>query len=122
MNGTWKWSAGAVLVVTALLLWGLAASAAPPEESKACQVTYDNFGKAFLGQYCLRCHVSTKTSWFARRGAPKQMNFDNVDRVRMIKGMMVLEVATNKQMPPGKAKPTDEERAKFKEWLECEYK
>jgi len=95
-------------------------STCPPTST----LTYDNFGKKFMEDYCLRCHSSTKTG-ADRKGAPADHNFDTE--------MGVLEAAehideyagkgpdaTNTVMPPGDPRPSEIERQKLAEWIACE--
>jgi uncharacterized membrane protein len=96
------------------------AAAEGSTEGGSCEVTYDSFGKSFLDTYCVRCHSAEKTG-FARYGAPDKVNLDVLDIVKKDKKDIVKLVAVKKQMPPSGLKPTDEERAKVKTWLECEY-
>jgi hypothetical protein len=44
-------------------------------------LTYANFGQAFFGAYCTRCHASTVTG-AARNGAPIDHNFDTLAGVQ----------------------------------------
>lgn len=89
--------------------------------TKTCEVTYDNFGKAFLEKYCTKCHVSTKTTMMTRMGAPAGSDFDKVEAVQQYKDKIVQLVTVKKSMPPVAPKPADDEKAKLKTWLECEY-
>jgi cytochrome c5 len=96
---------------------------AVPATADDCAQTYENFGKAFLDKYCNNCHAST-VKGFARKGAPADLAYDNLEVVKAKKDEMVKHVVMpgKKQMPPSDPKPSDEERAQFKAWLECEYK
>jgi hypothetical protein len=86
-------------------------------------LTYDNFGKDFLGAYCLRCH-SQSVSGDARMMAPSDHNFDTLLDIELLASHIDQLAgagpdATNVKMPPSGAKPTDEERKKLSEWLAC---
>ena len=122
MNRGGKWLVAlAAAGATAVLVVALAHAAdAGPQQN--CPFTYESFGKAFLDQYCLRCHVSTKTSAFARGGAPIDANYDETDRLRRDKAGILKLVVDKKKMPPDDPKPEDAERAKLKAWIECEFK
>lgn len=107
-----------VLLVAAVLCVAIHASG-EEQPAKECEVTYDNFGKGFLDTYCLQCHVSTKKG-FARRGAPKGLDWDDISAIAKEAGEMVEEVEEGK-MPPKDPKPSAGEIAKFKSWLKCQY-
>lgn len=86
-------------------------------------LTYQDFGKAFVGTYCLRCH-STNVKGAARQGAPDDHNFDTLDEVQGLREHMDQKAgsgpaATNTDMPRNDPKPTVEERKKFAVWLAC---
>jgi hypothetical protein len=84
-------------------------------------LTYENFGKKFMQDYCLRCHsVDSKD----RQGAPDDHNFDTLADVDFMKAHIDQYAgsgpkATNTKMPMGDPKPTVEERQKLSEWLAC---
>ena len=108
----------AAALVAVVLIAGAATTDA---ESDTCELTYDNFGKAFVESYCVACHSSEKTG-FARKGAPKAYNFDSVDGIMAELKDVIKHATVKNDMPPAPPKPSDEERAKAKAWLECEYK
>jgi len=98
----------------------------PPTESvcsPSSTLTYDNFGKKFMEDYCTRCHAST-LSGAARQGAPSFHDFDTVQGIRPI-GDHIDETtaagpaATNTGMPEDGNKPTLAEREQLGEWLAC---
>lgn len=109
----------AFVMAVATLAWS---EGAPPAAPSGCQVTHENFGKAFLEKYCFSCHHSSKKGEIDREGAPKKLNYDDLEIVKSTKSKLVEYVSVNKKMPQNPPKPTDDERAKFKQWLECEYK
>lgn len=86
-------------------------------------LTYDNFGKQFMQDYCLRCH-STSVAAGDRHDAPPDHNFDTIDDITLL-AKHIDEMAgsgpdnTNETMPPSDPKPTTEERAKLSQWLAC---
>ncbi len=98
----------------------------PPTQSTCPQgstVTYDNFGKAFMEQYCTRCHAST-LSGSARNGAPKYHDYDTVGGVRSVSDHVDQTTAsgpasTNTSMPPSGPLPSLDERTKLGQWLAC---
>jgi hypothetical protein len=86
-------------------------------------LTYDNFGKKFMEDYCLRCHSSSKMS-NARTGAPADHNFDTLDDIKLLAAHIDQMAgsgpsATNTKMPPTDPKPSMEDRQKLSQWLVC---
>lgn len=85
------------------------------------ELTYENFGKKFMQDYCLSCHsVDSKD----RQGAPDDHNFDTLADVDIMKAHIDQYAgsgpdATNTKMPKADPKPTLEERQKLSEWLAC---
>jgi cytochrome c5 len=85
--------------------------------------TYDNFGKKFMDDYCLRCHSSSKTG-AARTGAPADHNFDSILDIQLLAAHIDQMAgsgpdATNTKMPPTDPKPSMEERQKLSQWMAC---
>jgi hypothetical protein len=88
-------------------------------------LSYDNFGKQFMQNYCLTCHSMSVTGT-ARNGAPPDHNFDELASIALLKNH-IDELAgsgpsaTNEMMPPAIAtkKPTTDERKQLSEWLAC---
>ncbi|PTL83834.1 hypothetical protein [Vitiosangium sp. GDMCC 1.1324] len=86
-------------------------------------LTAQNFGNAFMNQYCNRCHSST-LSGAARQDAPPGVDFDTLEGVRReAKDIDAWSGSgpdrTNTEMPPNGSMPTTEERKKLSEWLAC---
>lgn len=97
----------------------------PPSEATCpdgSTLTYDNFGKEFMGKYCTRCHSSTKTG-DARMKAPAGHDFDTYEGIELVADhidqMAAAGKKTNSTMPPGDPKPTLDERKKLGEWIAC---
>ncbi|MGZ3456877.1 MAG: hypothetical protein ACXU86_00045 [Archangium sp.] len=72
-------------------------------------LTAQNFGTAFMDQYCNRCHGST---------------FGTVQGVRDYAQVIDARAGsgpngTNTSMPPNGTSPTTDERKKLSEWLAC---
>ena len=87
-------------------------------------LTYANFGKKFMTDYCLRCH-SEKVTGSARNRAPADHNFDTLADVDLMAHHIDQKAgsgpkATNTAMPPSDPKPTAEERKKLSEWIACD--
>jgi cytochrome c5 len=92
-----------------------------PENSS---LTYDTFGRAFMEDYCTRCHSSALTG-AARNGAPSDHNFDTLEGIKDTETEHLDEEAAagpdhvNTAMPPEGPKPTEAERRQLGEWLAC---
>lgn len=89
-------------------------------------LTYDNFGKAFVEGYCVRCHSITLKG-NARQGAAAGHDYDALNGIlpwldhideHAAAGPMII----NTEMPPSGPKPTTDERRKLGQWLACEVK
>ena len=82
------------------------------------QLSWENFGQAFMLNYCNSCHSSAVTG-SDRVGAPDEMNFDTLQDVMTwrinIHGAAAVEQAI---MPPSKHVGSDE-KALLSEWLGC---
>ncbi len=84
--------------------------------------TYENFGKAFLQEYCLRCHSVTLESDLSRLDAPLGINFDSMGQVREFESRIRLRAGELGDMPPRLIPgphPSFDERIKLIEWIEC---
>lgn len=84
-------------------------------------LTYENFGKKFMQDYCLSCHSVDSTD---RKGAPDDHNFDELVDIDGLRAHIDQYAgsgpdATNEVMPKDDPKPTLEERKKLSEWLAC---
>jgi uncharacterized membrane protein len=114
-----------------LLLLGLLAltgcGTAPTATGATCPtgstLTYDNFGKAFMSNYCTRCHSST-LSGSARQNAPAGTDFDSVANIRndllgIDREAAASAAVSNTDMPEGSPSPTAAERKQLGEWLAC---
>jgi uncharacterized membrane protein len=89
-------------------------------------LTYDTFGQQFMMTYCTGCHNSAKTG-DDRHKAPVDINLDTIDGIHAHLDGIDSEAAggperVNVSMPPGKKKPSEEDRKKLGEWLACEKK
>jgi len=84
---------------------------------------YENFGRAFVTTYCVRCHSSTLKG-AARNGAAKGHDFDSESGVLAWIDHVDVHAAAgpnaiNDEMPPSAPFPTVEERQKLGQWLAC---
>jgi uncharacterized membrane protein len=92
-------------------------------EDAACpqdgtELTYENFGRAYLGAWCQTCHASTQEE--DRRGAPVGTSFDDLEQVHAwLDRIYDRSAGDNVSMPPGPDDPPDAERDKLAEWLAC---
>jgi uncharacterized membrane protein len=88
--------------------------------------TAQNFGEAFLDNYCRSCHSASVTGP-GRGGAPTNTNFDTLEQVRTQSHDIDAHaaagpIATNTEMPPrglGLPTPTVAERQRLGQWLAC---
>jgi uncharacterized membrane protein len=111
-------------VKRALLLLLIAACDPPPMtiDQFACpsggtQLTYDNFGSAFLGENCNTCHSAENS---LRHGAPEAYRFDTLDEVHQRASRIFVRAAgPNVSMPPGPDDPPADARDQLAEWLAC---
>jgi uncharacterized membrane protein len=87
-------------------------------------LTYENFGMAFFGTYCVRCHSETPEDG-SRHGAPRGLDWDEIETVRLHLELIDKMAAagpdaTNMLMPPSDLpQPTIDERRNLGEWLAC---
>jgi uncharacterized membrane protein len=86
----------------------------PPEGT---ELTYDDFGQAFLDGNCQRCHGAPEAE---RHGAPEGYDFGtHAEAVRWRERIFARAAASNTSMPPGPDDPPAEERELLAEWLAC---
>jgi uncharacterized membrane protein len=87
------------------------------------QLSYENFGKTFMDQYCTRCHSTTLTG-AARQSAPAGHDYNTASGIRADVKLIDSWAGagpdrTNTEMPRNGTKPTDAERKQLSEWLAC---
>jgi uncharacterized membrane protein len=87
------------------------------------ELTFEEFGRPFLEDYCLRCHSAAQMGPF-RQGAPTDHNFDT--REQIVEHAEHIDTAagagpeiTNQVMPPDEPRPSRAERMMMSEWLAC---
>jgi hypothetical protein len=98
----------------------------PPTQSTCpddSQLTYENFGKPFMEQYCTDCHSSTKRG-DERMGAPSFHDFDTLFGIMAVSDHIdetsaAGPAAVNEGMPQDGPFPTLLERKKLGEWIAC---
>ena len=86
-------------------------------------LTYDNFGRKFMEDYCLRCH-SKNVVGPDRKGAPSDHNLDELGEARAFSDHIDEHAAAgpdrvNEYMPTDDPKPSLAERQQLGEWLAC---
>ena len=86
---------------------------------KGTNLTYRNFGEAFILNYCLSCH-SSHLDPTLRAGATENVNFDSPDDVAIWRASILASVVPEapKRMPPA-ANVSPTEYALLLEWLNC---
>lgn len=86
------------------------------------QLTYENFGKSFMGTHCNGCHSSIIAP-AQRRGAPPTVNFDTygdiLAQVERVEQRVIIAPQEGLPAMPIGGGPTDEELAMLDEWLQC---
>jgi hypothetical protein len=101
---------------------GTPSGATCPQDNKP---TYDTFGKAFMEDYCVRCHSSKLKGDTARNGSPVGHDFDLLPGILPVAEHIDEYAAAgpdsvNTRMPPNGDKPSMEERELLGQWLACE--
>jgi hypothetical protein len=87
-------------------------------------LTYENFGRQFMEDYCTGCH-SSAVEGEARNCAPDDHNFDTLDGILFARAHIDERAGAgpggvNESMPPSGSKPTEAERHDLSTWLACE--
>ena len=99
----------------------------PPTESVCppggTTLTYNNFAKPFMIEYCTRCH-SSELVGAQRNGAPSFHDFDTLFGIKAVSDHVDETTAsgpaaTNEGMPQDGPKPTKSEREMLGEWIAC---
>lgn len=89
-------------------------------------LTYENFGRQFMENYCTHCHSSSLDGQGARHCAPADHNYDTLEallpEIEHIDGHAAGgPEGLNDAMPPASEKqPSTEERIDLGTWLACE--
>jgi hypothetical protein len=95
-------------------------SVCPPTQT----LTYANFGKPFMENYCTKCH-SSQLVGAQRMGAPSFHDFDSLFGIKAVSEHIDETTAsgpasTNDGMPPEEEKqPSLAERQMLGEWIAC---
>jgi hypothetical protein len=86
-------------------------------------LTYDNFGRAFMDAYCVACHGSESSPY---KSDPKASMFDFRTLAGIQPNVAHIDVAAaagpfavNTYMPNTPPFPTEDERRKLGTWLAC---
>jgi uncharacterized membrane protein len=110
------------LAILVLAASALSACAYETIDQHACptggtQLTYDNFGRQFMNDYCQGCHGSASTN---RQGAPGEFIFDTPEQVQHWRTRIYVRAAsTNDSMPPGPEDAPLAVRNQLADWLSC---
>jgi hypothetical protein len=131
------------IILGFVLVAAAACSSQPEPTGTVCPepdpgtLTYDNFGKPFMDQYCTWCHDSSLPR-SKRNGAPIYHDYDSLIGVLETPDHIDEQAgigpnAENRFMPPDRCpaekggplavncpKPTDEERKNLSLWIACE--
>ncbi len=112
-----------LLMVAALAALSTVSCGSSDDTAAVCTfeppLTYDNYGKAYLDQYCNGCHSSLLPEGH-RRNAPIGIDFDTYSGVLFWAERIVARATGDAPtMPPGGG-PAANEVTVFKEWLECQ--
>jgi hypothetical protein len=88
-------------------------------------LTYDNFGKQFMDEYCTRCHSSKNKTCAQRMNAPLGHDFDTYAGIIGVADHIDEKAAagpnsTNTAMPKNGKAPSVDERKQLGQWLACE--
>ncbi|HKP59334.1 MAG TPA: hypothetical protein VJV78_21570 [Polyangiales bacterium] len=97
----------------------LSSGASCPEDS---ELTYDSFGKEFIGKYCLRCHTVSLTA--PDRVTPEGRDFDDLALIRTNAHAIDQQAASgplgnHNSMPPNEPFPAMLQRQRLGQWLAC---
>ena len=87
-------------------------------------LTYEDFGKPFMEEFCTRCH-SSELEGAARNGAPAEHDFDTEAGILLVAEHIDQMAAsgpdaTNTKMPESGVKPSMAQREMLGQWLACE--
>lgn len=91
-----------------------------PACTESGALTYANFGKQFVAEYCASCHAGSAQG-AARQGAPANVVFDSLAQIQADAHAVENDVVELKVMPFGQSTkhPSDAERTQFGHWLNC---
>ena len=87
---------------------------------KGTNLTYKNFGSAFMFNYCRACHSASLDPVY-RAGATPNVNFDSAEDIAIWRAAILNRVSpapTGARMPPAANVPATE-IALVLEWLNC---
>ena len=86
-------------------------------------LTYANFAQGFFGTYCTRCHSVSKTG-ADRTGAPADINFDTLQGIQQLSGLIDQVAGMNPDgsvkkdlMPFTPPDPPDADRQRLACWI-----
>jgi uncharacterized membrane protein len=99
----------------------LSVDAPAVDAAATCQtsyLTYDDFGAPFVASWCRGCH-SAQLPPDMRQGSPMDINFDSVDDIRQLSARMIVRACAAPPTMPPRGGPSDDDRARLAEWLNC---
>jgi len=85
---------------------------------KGTSLNYDNFGEAFLLNYCTSCHAADLAEE-DRIGAPKDINFNTPELAQIWRANMLDALKDKKNPMPPTEDLSPRDLVQFKEWLNC---
>ena len=116
------WLGAAIAALCALQQTGCAGDSGngDPACSASTALTYTNFGKQFVDDFCSSCHAGSAQG-ADRQGAPATVVFDSLAQIHAKAQEVQDDVVVLKVMPFGQSTkhPTDAQREQFGQWLHC---
>lgn len=116
------WLGTAIAALSALLNAGCGGDSSQVDPTCAASgaLTYTNFGKKFVDDYCASCHAGS-VHGPDRQGAPPTVVFDSLAQIRAKQDDVENDVVVLKVMPFGQSTkhPTDAQREQLGQWLRC---
>lgn len=83
-------------------------------EPECSSLNYNNFGAAFIAQYCLGCHGSESLN---REGAPTDITLETIENIEEYQEAILREIEEEAMPPQGGV--YEETRQTAIEWLNC---
>jgi uncharacterized membrane protein len=115
------WLGAAIAAVCAVHAGcGADTSHVDPACTASAALTYTNFGKKFVDDYCASCHAGS-VQGADRQGAPATVTFDSLAQIKAKSREVENDVVVLKVMPFGQfaKRPSDAQREQFGQWLNC---
>ncbi len=106
------------LLLVCVLLTGCPTAEAIDVEGDCAILTWENYGKGELRNWCTGCHSSRVTA-ANRNGAPTDVNFDDLQSVRDHRERIIARATGDAPTMPLVGGGDAEDRARLHQWLEC---